>query len=130
MGIKELLAWAKRGGSPPARGRGTVWMVRDTALGIPPKPLSNSHPAIVVSESPLLVIPGSDSHRYDHDAVTETFDKKDLNPAAGGIGFASPTTFNVCHEVAVADTTAFRTFVGELETASFDRVLTARKHCW
>ena len=130
MGIKELIAWAQRGGSPPARGRGTVWKVLDIALGVPPKADSNSHPVIVVSESPLLVIPGSDSHRYDHDAVTETFDNKDLNRAAGGIGFASPTTFNVCNEVPVVDVTAFRTFMGELEPASFDRVLTARKHCW
>src|SRR2546427_9919601 len=105
-------------------------MVLDTALGVPPKRDSNSHPAIVVSESPLLVIPGSDSYRYDHDAVTETFDNTDLNRAAGGIGFSSPTTFNVCHEVPVANVTAFRTFMGEVKATSFDRVLTARTRCW
>ena len=128
--MRELIAWAMRSGSPPARRRGTVWMVLDTALGVPPQPRSNSHPVIVLSESPLLVIPGSDSHPYDLDAVTETFENKDLNRAAGGIGFASPTTFNVCHEVAVGNVTAFKTFIGELETTSFDRVLTARQHCW
>ena len=79
---------------------------------------------------PLMVIPGSDSYRYDLDAVTETFDNKDLNRTGGSIGFTGPTTFNVCHEVPVADVTAFKTFIGELETAALDRVLMARKHCW
>jgi hypothetical protein len=104
-------------------------MVADSALGIV-SASSTQHPVVVLSENPLLVISGSDSHRYDVDAVQESLSNADLELFSIGCGFNGATVFDVCSPVPVTDLLAFRVYVGELTTEAWQRILDARHHCW
>ena len=103
-------------------------MVSNVALHIS-NSNSSRHPVIVFSPAPsLLVTIGSDSHRYDLDAVTECFDNTDLN-RRGGIGLSSPTTFDVCELLPLADKDLML-FMGVLTPTAWKRLRDANGHCW
>lgn len=107
-----------------------MWMADNEKLGIPDK-RTRRHPVIVINRTSsveVMVAIGSDSHFYDLDSVTETFDTRDLEPGDSGIGFKGPTTFDFCLELPVPDA-ALLSYMGRLNSEAWQRVLAARKKC-
>jgi len=127
--------WKSLGGAatppppPPPKSRGTIWMASNAALGID-NDNSTRHPALVLSAKPLVVVSGSDSHRYDLDAVVVTITNEDLLPTPKGSGLDGATQFDVCGALPLSSPDELVRFIGKVTDEVWAGILEARKSCY